>query len=185
MSHKRTPSQDVKHTVNRDALLMGLYLGSKLDGIQAQQAEIQAQQAEQTRLARDQWWNSLTPAQQAAELAKAEAWQREQQAREAAGRARADVQRYRGARSNAGLLYWIGLVTWLVVLIVGELLTMLIVTAATLHSNGSRLPLPVPLAYGLAAVLLYCLLVFRARKRRGRRLEAAERLPGASKLPTA
>jgi len=168
MSHKRTPGQDVKHTVNRDALLMGLYLGAKLDGIEAQQAE-------QTRLARLQWWNSLTPAQQAVERKKAGAQAREQAAR-------ADVQSYQNAKINAGLLYWIWLVIWLVVLVAGELLTMLIVT---LHSGGSRLPLPVPLAYGLAAVLLYGFLVFRARERRERRREAAERLPGARKPPTA
>ena len=167
MSHKRTPGQDVKHTVNRDALLMGLYLGAKLDGIEAQQAE-------QTRLARLQWWNSLTPAQQAVERKKAGAQAREQAAR-------ADVQSYQNAKFNAGLLYWIWLVIWLVVLVAGALVTLFIVWA----DSNERLPVPVPLAYGLAAVLLYGFLVFRARERRERRREAAERLPGARKPPTA
>jgi hypothetical protein len=59
MSHrKQTPTQDLKHTINRDALLMGLYLGDKLN-------RIGIEQAEQTRLARLQWWNSLSPEQQA------------------------------------------------------------------------------------------------------------------------
>jgi hypothetical protein len=149
----RTPTEDLKHTVNRDALLTGLYMGSKLD-------EIKRLQQEQTYYARLQWWNALTPEQQTVELAKAQV---EQERREADA-----IERRRDTRAvEAGGLYWASRIAWFVVLLFGLAVAAIAAWPGS-ASNVSRWWIFV--IYLVAATVAYFgPLRGRARGRRARR----------------
>lgn len=156
MSHHPSAPVDLNHTINRDSILLGLFLGAQLN-------RIASLEAEQLRLARLQWWNSLTPAQQRAErarIAQEQArlqWEHELKRYEA--ERREPLRRYRSSR-----------VSWFVLLGFGALIAGAI---AGRHHGGAWGAFA---AYLLVAALLYLgPLHIRASERRRQREAAFER----------
>jgi hypothetical protein len=154
--HHHSPLGDLKHAVNRDSALLGLVLGAQLN-------RLAALEAEQLRLARLQWWNSLSLEQRQVEIARA----KEEEARREAQRAerryqakkREPLWRYRGSR-----------VVWFVALSFGLLIMGAIVASTHGDAWGGFV------IYLFTAVLFYEIpLRISARDRRLQRERDFER----------
>jgi hypothetical protein len=178
MSQQRTPTQKLQHTINRDAALAALYLGDKLNKMQAMQAEQTRLQAVQTQLALEQWWNSLTPAQQHAETVKAEQQKLKAEQQKCAQESLAAVGRYENAKRSAHSFYKLAVWVWSIIFGCAFVLT----AGAETRQDGS-------INWGGAAgpimieLFVYLVFRYRAKDRRDRRLKAAEEINPSGPAP--